>query len=39
MEKGKLKSVAVGVTGVMVGKVGYGTATVKKLGSVAVRIE
>ena len=36
---GKLKATTVSVTGVMVGNVGYGTATVKKLGSVPVTIK
>ena len=36
---GKLKTVTVNVSGVMVGNVGYGTATIKKVGAVPVRIE
>lgn len=35
---GKLKATTVNVTGVMAGNVGYGTATIKNLGSVQVRI-
>ena len=37
--KGKLKATTVNVTGLMVGNVGYDTATVKKLGSVPVTVE
>ncbi len=36
---GKLKTTTVNVTGVMVGGVGYGTATVKKVGGVGVTVE
>ena len=36
---GKLKTTTVNVTGVMVGGVGYGTATVKKVGNVSVKVE
>ena len=36
---GKLKATAVSVTGVMVGGKGYGTATVKKQGSLPVTVE
>ena len=38
-QSGKLKTTTVNVTGVMVGGKGYGTATVKNLGSVDVTIE
>jgi len=36
---GKLKTTTVNVTGVMVGATGYGTATIKKVGSVDVMIK
>jgi len=36
---GKLKATTVNVTGVMVGDVGYGTATIKKVGSASVTVE
>ena len=36
---GKLKTTTVNVMGVMVGGVGYGTATVKKVGNVSVKVE
>jgi hypothetical protein len=36
---GKLKTTTVNVTGVMIDGVGYGTATIKKVGSVPVSIE
>ena len=38
-EKGKPKANSVNVTGVMIGDKGYGMATIKKLGGVAVTIE
>ena len=38
-EKGKIKAYSASVTGVMVGDRGYGTATVKKVGSVAVSVQ
>ena len=37
--RGKPKAVTVSVSGVVIDGVGYGTATVKKLGSVPVTIE
>ena len=39
LENGKIKAYTASVTGVMIGTKGYGTATVKKVGSVAVTIE
>ena len=36
---GKLKATTVNVTGVVVGGVGYGTATIKNVGSVPVKVE
>ena len=36
---GKLKKVKASVTGVLVNGVGYGSATIKKVGSVQVRVE
>ena len=36
---GKLKATTVNVSGVMIGSKGYGTATIKKLGSLPVTIE
>ena len=39
LESGKIKSYTANVTGVMIGSTGYGTATIKKLGTVAVTIE
>ena len=39
LEGGKLKKTSVQVSGVVLGGIGYGTASVKKSGSVAVKIE
>ena len=39
MQEGKLKKVKVNVSGVVMRSVGYGTATIKKLGSLQVTIE
>ena len=36
---GKLKATTVNVTGVVINGVGYGTATIKKVGSVPVKVE
>ena len=38
LEGGKIKSYTVSVTGVMIGNTGYGTVTIKKLGTVAVKV-
>ena len=38
-EKGKPKAMAVNVTGVLVNGIGYGTATIKKVGSLTITIE
>ena len=38
LESGKIKSYTASVTGVMIGNTGYGTATIKKLGTVSVTI-
>ena len=38
-ENGKIKAYTANVTGVMIGTKGYGTATIKKFGSMAVTIE
>ena len=39
VNKGKIKTTTVNVTGFLLDGVGYGTATIKKVGSVEVTIE
>ena len=38
LENGKIKAYTASVTGVMIGNTGYGTATIKKLGTVSVKV-
>ena len=38
-DKGRIKATTVSISGVVVGGVGYGTATVKRVGGIAVRVE